>query len=146
MSDTEKCEPICLCGRSAKLRISRTTKNLYRLFYNCAKVIDDQCGFFCWYDDWYSSDDKANEEVKLIRDECLRLRQKLDDVEQEHDNDRVAWESEKCSLETQLSTIQGELDDIKKKIKLVNESDVMPPCDKLLEEDEEQDSVVIHTV
>ncbi|KAK9286819.1 hypothetical protein L1049_015224 [Liquidambar formosana] len=147
MNTPEDSEPKCSCGLSAKLRMSRTFKNPYRLFYNCSKDLDDQCNFFCWFDELSLSDDKPIEELTIVRDECIQLQQRLVDIQQEYDNNRIVWNREKLELTSQLSTIQAELDDIKKKIKLVNESDLMPPVNKLLDEDDgADDAVVINTI
>jgi hypothetical protein len=71
----------------------------------------------------------------------------LEDIQQQRDNDRIVWQRERSELTTRLFTVQAELDDIKKKIKMVNESELMPPLDKLsstVADDERDDAKVIY--
>lgn len=44
-------------------------------------------------------------------------------------------------------TIQAEIDEIKERVRTVNESDLIPPIDKLLSADDEgDDAVLIQTI
>ncbi|KAA8536248.1 hypothetical protein F0562_028726 [Nyssa sinensis] len=147
MSTLKNSELKCSCGLTVKLRISRTAKNPYRLFYNCPKGFDDQCEFFQWCDEPSPTDDKHVDELNLVRNECIRLQQSIDDIQQERNNDRSAWNREKTELTSQLSSVKDELDKIKMIMKQVNESDLMPPFEKLsIEDDEVDDAVVLHMV
>ncbi|KAJ6310452.1 hypothetical protein OIU76_015221 [Salix suchowensis] len=135
----------CFCGRLAKLRISNTIKNPSRLFYNCPKSLESQCGYFEWADELGQA--KHTKEVNKIRFQCTQLQERLDDIQQRHENDRIVWQRERSELMTSLFTVQAELDDIKKKIKMANESELMPPLDKLsnaVADDERDDAKVIY--
>lgn len=135
----------CYCGRLAKLRVSNTTKNPSRLFYNCPMRIDSQCGYFEWADELGQA--KHTKELNKIRLRCTQLQERLEDIQQQRDNDRIVWQRERSELMTRLFTVQAELDDIKKKIKLVNESELMPPLDELsstVADDERDDAKVIY--
>ncbi|KAJ6985235.1 hypothetical protein D5086_018283 [Populus alba] len=135
----------CYCGRLAKLRVSNTNKNPSRLFYNCPMRIDSQCGYFEWADELGQA--KHTKELNKIRLRCTQLQERLGDIQQQRDNDRIVWQRERSELMTKLYTVQAELDDIKNKIKMVNESDLMPPLDKLsstVADDERDDAKVIY--
>lgn len=71
----------------------------------------------------------------------------MEDIQQRHENDRIVWQRERSELMTSLFTVQAELDEIKKKIKMANESELMPPLDKLSSaaaDDERDDAKVIY--
>ncbi|KDP44434.1 hypothetical protein JCGZ_16267 [Jatropha curcas] len=139
-SSYEDSEVKCFCGLPAKLRVSHTDRNPYRLFYNCPKSYNAQCGFFHWSDESAETGDRHIDELNLIRDECIRLQGRLD-------NDRSEWEREKSELMSKLNAVQSELKDIKNRIKTVNDSDLMPPFDKSLSVDDDgDDAIVIHTI
>jgi hypothetical protein len=72
----------------------------------------------------------------------------LGEIEQEHINERTLWDEEKSNLISQITTIQAELEEIKKKIKIANESDLMPPLDKVSVSDDEadDDAVIVHSL
>ncbi|KAF7127785.1 hypothetical protein RHSIM_Rhsim11G0158100 [Rhododendron simsii] len=137
----------CLCGLSAKLRTSKTHRNPYRMFYNCPKYPYNQCEFFQWCDEPLLTGDRHLDELNLIRSECIRLQERVHDIQQEWDNEKADWNRERTELTLELSTVKGELDKIKNEIKLVNESVLMPPLDKLsIEDEEEDDALVIQTL
>ncbi|KAF2294594.1 hypothetical protein GH714_013205 [Hevea brasiliensis] len=147
LSYHEDSEVRCSCGLPAKLRVSQTPRNPFRLFYNCPGSYNFQCGFFRWWDEPAPTGDRHTDEVNLIRNECARLQGRLDEIEQRHENDRSVWEREKSELMLKLSTVQTELDEIKERLRTVNESDLMPPLDNLLIADDEGDDVIeIHTI
>ncbi|KAE9447132.1 hypothetical protein C3L33_20968, partial [Rhododendron williamsianum] len=102
-----------------------------------------QCEFFQWCDEPLLTGDRHLDELNLIRSECIRLQERIDDIQQEWDNERADWNRERTELTSELSTVKAELDKIKNEIKLVNESVVMPPLDKLSEEDEEEDDALV---
>ncbi len=72
----------------------------------------------------------------------------MGEIEQEHINERTLWDEEKSNLISQITTIQAELEEIKKKIKIANESDLMPPLDKVSVSDDEadDDAVIVHSL
>ncbi|KAF3952964.1 hypothetical protein CMV_021541 [Castanea mollissima] len=137
----------CTSGLPAKLRVSETPKNPFRLFYNCSKGIHDKCGYFLWADEPAATGDRQTDELNLIRNECIRLQRRMGEIEEEHEDEKTIWNEEKSALMSQLSTVQAELDEIKKRIKMANESDLMPPVDKFSKSDDEaDDAIIIHTL
>lgn len=72
----------------------------------------------------------------------------MGEIEQEHINERTLWDEEKSDLISQITTIQADLEEIKKKIKIANESDLMPPLDKVSVSDDEadDDAVIVHSL
>ncbi|XP_065872233.1 uncharacterized protein [Euphorbia lathyris] len=137
----------CSCGLMARLRVSRTRKNPYRLFYNCPRSYSSQCEFFLWADEPALSGDRHVDELNLIRNECTRLHRRTDEIEQRHNEDRSEWERERSELISEVMSMQNELMEIKQRIRIANESDLMPPVDKFLSaEDEEDDAIVIYTI
>ncbi|KAF9675845.1 hypothetical protein SADUNF_Sadunf09G0075600 [Salix dunnii] len=135
----------CFCGRLAKLRISNTIKNPSRLFYNCPKSLESQCGYFEWADELGQA--KHTKEINKIRFQCTQLQERLEDIQQRRENDRIVWQRERSELMTRLFTVQAELDEIKEKIKMANESELMPPLDKLssaVADDDGDDAKVIY--
>ncbi|XP_055960014.1 uncharacterized protein LOC126662216 isoform X3 [Mercurialis annua] len=136
---------MCFCNHPAKLRVSHTIRNPFRLFYNCHKY-SDNCGFFQWVDEPELTGDTHVDELNLIRNECIRLQGKLEESELERSHDRHAWEREKVELMSKFSTIQTELDEIKKRIEFANESDLMPPIHKLSDTDEDDNVIEIHAM
>ncbi|XP_027112584.1 uncharacterized protein At4g04775-like [Coffea eugenioides] len=139
----------CKCGLTAERRVSRTRANLFRLFYNCPKSdFADQCEFFEWADDLSPTGDKHLDEINEISSECRRLQERIDLIREEHDTERAAWIREREQLMSQLLSVKMELDQMKTRIKIVHESDLMPPYDEKLSnpKDEEDDPVVIQTV
>ena len=112
-------------------------------YYYC-----QQCEFFQWADEPDLTADRHVDELNLIRHECIRLQGKLDEVEQLRNNDRIAWEREKSELILKFSIVETELDEIKKRIKVANESDLMPLVDKLWStvNDEEDNMIEIHAI
>ncbi|WCJ17833.1 hypothetical protein M5689_000224 [Euphorbia peplus] len=144
---SEQSEVKCTCGLLASLRVSHTRKNPYRLFYNCPRSYNLQCGFFLWADEPAICGDKHLDELNLIRNECTRLRGIMDEVEQRHNEDRSAWEMERSELISEILSMKNELMEIKERIRIANESDLMPPVDKLLSvEDEEDDAMIIQSI
>ncbi|KAL9251644.1 hypothetical protein AKJ16_DCAP15899, partial [Drosera capensis] len=137
-------EVICSCGLRARLRVCRTAKNPYRLFYNCPKHISrNQCDFFCWCDEMSITLDRCQEEKTFLRDECIRLQERINYLRSRREHDRVVWETEKSDLTSKFSAVQAELDDIKSRIQQVIESDVMPPFDDSCKVDDEPDGAVV---
>ncbi|GAB4838836.1 hypothetical protein Ancab_028378 [Ancistrocladus abbreviatus] len=141
-------ELTCSCGLRARLRISRTSKNPYRLFYNCPKhIFHHQCDFFRWYDEMTTTIERCIEEKNFLREECVRLQERIDYLRSRREHDRVVWEGEKAELISNLSAVQAELDDIKQRIRQVIESDAMPPLDDSYEVDDyHYDAIVKSTV
>ncbi|GAB2219809.1 hypothetical protein Droror1_Dr00007446 [Drosera rotundifolia] len=141
-------ELICFCGLRARLRVCRTAKNPYRLFYNCPKqVFRNQCDFFRWCDEMSITLDRCQEEKTFLRDECIRLRERINYLRSRREHNRVVSETEKSDLTSKLSAVQAELDDIKSRIQQVIESDAMPPFnDSCMVDDEPDGAVVIGTV
>ena len=72
----------------------------------------------------------------------------MGEIEVEHEDEKTIWNEEKSALMSQLSTVQAELDEMKKRIKMANESDLMPPVvDKFSKSDDEaDDAIIIHTL
>lgn len=71
----------------------------------------------------------------------------MGEIEEEHEDEKTIWNEEKSALMSQLSTVQAELDEIKKIIKMANEADLMPPVDKFSKSDgEADDAIIIHTL
>lgn len=71
----------------------------------------------------------------------------MGEIEEEHEDEKTIWNEEKSALMSQLSTVQAELDAIKKIIKMANEADLMPPVDKFSKSDgEADDAIIIHTL
>ncbi|KAL8160549.1 hypothetical protein V2J09_002086 [Rumex salicifolius] len=138
----------CFCGLPAKLRISRTSKNPYRLFYNCPKNVDHhQCDYICWSDEVTTDVGRYLEEENFLRDECIRLQQRVDYVQSRREQEKNKWDREKRELMSRFSTVQSDLDAINRKIQEVNESEEMPPVDKSYHlDDEHDDAVIIGTV
>ncbi|EOX98391.1 Uncharacterized protein TCM_007165 [Theobroma cacao] len=124
-------EPKCLCGLPARLRKSRTSPDLIRLFYDCPRDGEYQCAFFCWFDELLPTNDRHEE----LEEEIINLERLLD-------FERSIWEQEKLELTSELSILQAELDGIKEKIKIANESDLMPPLDRLSTADEANQSTI----
>lgn len=78
---------------------------------------------------------------------CLHLQDRLDEIEEEHDNEKAEWERDKEELTLQLVTLQSQLDDIQHRIRMANESFSMPPLDALsIRDDEGDDALVIYTL
>ncbi|KAL4615309.1 hypothetical protein ACB092_07G114300 [Castanea dentata] len=70
----------------------------------------------------------------------------MGEIEEEHEDEKTIWNEEKSALMSQLSTVQAELDEIKKRIKMANESVLMPLVDKFSKSDDEaDDAIIIHT-
>ncbi|KAL8151372.1 hypothetical protein V2J09_021180 [Rumex salicifolius] len=135
----------CFCGQPAKLRISRTWKNPYRLFYNCPKSVHcHQCRFFCWSDENSILLERYLKEKKIVRDECIRLQKRVEYVQSRRIQEKSAWGRVRADLISRLSAAQSELHDVKKKIQQVNESEEMPPVEewRIVNDDEINDSVI----
>ncbi|CAI0472117.1 unnamed protein product [Linum tenue] len=118
----------CACGLPAKLRMSQSARNPFRLFYNCPRRYD-QCDFFRWCDEPSLTGDRHADELNLIRHECTRLQRMFMKAQQDHENDREKWEMQKEELMSTLCEVQAELDEYKRKVKMAAESDLMPPVD-----------------
>jgi len=114
----------------------------YKLFYTCPRHQNNQCELFKQCEPLQTSD-KHVDELNLIRSECIRLQERINDIQQERDNERTDWNRERTELTSELSTVKAELDKIKNKIKLLNESVLMPPLDQLSKEDGEVDDALI---
>ncbi|GMH23614.1 hypothetical protein Nepgr_025457 [Nepenthes gracilis] len=137
-------ELTCSCGLRARLKISRTSKNSYRLFYTCPKhIFHHQCDFFRWCDEMATTIDSCVDEKNFLHDECVRLQERIDYLRSRREQDRVVWEREKAELRSKLSAVEAELDDIKRGIQQVIESDSMPPFDDSYESDAEYDGAVV---
>ena len=130
----------CYCGVPAKLRMSQTEKNPFRLLYNCPKEISQQCGFFHWADETEPFDDRHANELDLIRNVCIRLTERFEEIEEEHEDEKAEWEREKAELTLKLSALQTQLDDIHNRIRMTNESFSMPPLSIRDDEDEDDDA------
>jgi len=115
----------------------------YRLFYTCPRHQSNQCELFKQCDEPLQTGDKHVDELNLIRSECIRLKERINDIQQERDNERTDWNRERMELTSELSTVKAELDKIKNQIKLLNESVLMPPLDQLSKEDGEVDDALI---
>ncbi|KAK3035767.1 hypothetical protein RJ639_033469 [Escallonia herrerae] len=124
--------PECHCGLTAQLRLSRTDKNPYRLFYNCNKPYPKRktCGFFQWCDEPSQTGDKIVDELNvkhakelnLIRNECVQLHERSDKLRERLKSGREEWNKEKADLSTQLTNVKTELDAIKKRFGLANDA------------------------
>ncbi|KAL3843886.1 hypothetical protein ACJIZ3_001289 [Penstemon smallii] len=140
----------CNCGRKAKQRISRTLRNPLRPFFCCPKAIGNQCGFFLWADELSPYADKHLNEGSSGCSMCQQLKRRIDEIENDWDDERASWDREKMKLETQISALQDELDGFRKRIKIANESDLMPPVDKFSnsedEDEDEDDKEIKHVV
>lgn len=137
-------ELTCFCGLPAKLRVSRTSKNLYRLFYNCPKnEYFHQCAFFRWSDEISADSERHLKEKNFLRDECIHLQQKVDLIISQRQQERNDWDREEEELRSQLSAVQSELDDINKRMQEVNESEEMPPVDESYRVDDKHDGAVV---
>ncbi|KAK6916380.1 Zinc finger, GRF-type [Dillenia turbinata] len=135
----EECEVYCFCGSPAKLRLSRTARNPYRPFYSCSKRPSQQCGYFCWFEEFYPRNESHLEELDPAEMELYQLQQRMNE-------EKAAWEREKLELTSQLSRVQAELDEIKERIEVAN-ADIMPPLDRSCEPGDESDgSVIKHTI
>ncbi|CAN1164646.1 hypothetical protein LINPERPRIM_LOCUS33292 [Linum perenne] len=144
--------PQCACGLPAKLRMSQTARNPFRLFYNCPRRYE-QCEFFRWCDDPSLTGDRHAEELNLIRHACTRLQRRLIKAQRDHENDREKWEIERGELVSKLYKLEAELDDYRHKIKLAADSDLMPPFDQMWNYEskgdtgeEEDNAVEIHAI
>ncbi|XP_057527713.1 uncharacterized protein LOC130806592 isoform X1 [Amaranthus tricolor] len=127
-STNENIELQCFCGLPAKLRISKTMRNPYRLFYNCPKnVFHHQCQCFHWSDEISTSVERSRREINFLRNECIRLHKRISYVQSRRENDRAFWEHERSELRSKVSSIQTELDDIKLSVQHLYELDNMPP-------------------
>ncbi|BBH09657.1 zinc ion-binding protein [Prunus dulcis] len=121
--------------------------HLERIHQCCVCPMEMQCEFFRWSDEPAPTGDRETDEQNLIRHECIRLQESLNEIQQELDCERTEWGREKSELTSQLSTVQFELDALKKRIKMANESDLMPPLDKLsIADDKDDDALVLHTM
>jgi len=114
----------------------------YKLFYTCPRR-QNNCELFKQCDEPLQTGDKHVVELNLIRSECIRLQERINDIQQERDNERTDWNRERTELTSELSIVKAELDKIKNKIKLLNESVLMPPLDQLSKEDGEVDDALI---
>lgn len=134
----------CSCGLPAKLRISRTFRNPYRLFYNCPKnSFHHQCEYFHWYDDVSASKERSRKEVNYLRHECIRLHKKIAYVQSQRENERASWEQERSALRSKVTSARAELDDIKRRIQHLYGTDNMPPIDESYISDEEDDGAIV---
>ncbi|XVE93454.1 hypothetical protein REPUB_Repub01dG0194100 [Reevesia pubescens] len=118
--------------------------NLIRLFYGCPRTpeyasislfllylefaLGQQCEFFCWFDELLPRHKELEEQIR--------------DLDQLRSHEKSIWEQEKSELLSKLSTLQAKLDDIKEKIRIANESDLMPPLDRLSIADEDDQSII----
>ncbi|CAL1379653.1 unnamed protein product [Linum trigynum] len=140
----------CSCGLPAKLRMSQTARNPFRLFYDCPRRYD-QCGFFRWCDEPSLTGDRHADELNLIRHECTRLQRRYLKAQQDHENDREKWEMEKEELMSTLYKVQAELDEYIQRVKLAAESDLMPPVEPMWssgkhETDDGEGAIEIHAI
>lgn len=143
VSTSENSELHCCCGLPAKLRISKTLRNPYRLFYNCPKnVFHHQCEYFHWSDELSASVERSRRETSFLRNECIRLHRRIAYVQSRRGNDRALWELEKSELRSKVSSFQAELDDIKRRVQHLYELDNMPPIDESYVMSEENDGAI----
>ncbi|KAG8645582.1 hypothetical protein MANES_10G075806v8 [Manihot esculenta] len=113
------------------LSIPYTPRNPFGLFYNCPRNYNIQCEFFHWSDEPAPTGDRHIDELNLIRNEFTRLRRTGKNID----------------MMSKSLTIQAEIDEIKERVRTVNESDLIPPIDKLLSADDEgDDAVLIQTI
>ncbi|KAH7860421.1 hypothetical protein Vadar_013201 [Vaccinium darrowii] len=119
MSSSDDSEVICLCGHPAKLIISMN-RNPYRLFYNCPRGQNNQCGFRQWFDETIPTDNQHVDQINLISIECIQLQERIDEIEKERDQERSLWFKESAELNSQISAVKDELNKIKSEIKPVN--------------------------
>ncbi|PKI71664.1 hypothetical protein CRG98_007987 [Punica granatum] len=148
MDSPEDFEPKCFCGIDAKLKISHTVRNPHRLFYNCSKSFDTQCGFFLWADEPEQTGEKHLDELNLIRNECIRLQRRVEELQEEIENERSKWDEEKSKLTSRLSFAKDKLRQTEDNMRMLKESDLMPPTHWSCKADcdEERDAIIKHTV
>lgn len=143
-STSEDSELKCSCGLPAKLRISRTFRNPYRLFYNCPKnAFHHQCEYFHWSDEMSANGERSRKETSFLQNECIRLHKKIAYVQSQRQNDRALWERERAELRSKVSSVQAELDDIKRRVQHLYELDNMPPFDDSCSTNEDDDGATI---
>ncbi|KAH9617781.1 hypothetical protein KSS87_019064 [Heliosperma pusillum] len=129
-STSQETELQCSCGLPAKLRISKTLRNPYRLFYNCPKTTyHHQCEYFHWSDELSANVERGRKEINFLRSECIRLHKKVAYVQSQRDHDRALWERQRSELRSKVQSLQTELDDIKRRIQHLYDLDNMPPFD-----------------
>ncbi|XP_048492642.1 uncharacterized protein LOC104904929 isoform X2 [Beta vulgaris subsp. vulgaris] len=142
-STGESSELQCCCGLPAKLRISKTLRNPYRLFYNCPKnVYNHQCEYFHWSDELSASVERTRREISFLRNECIRLHKKIAYVQSRRENDSGLWERERSELREKVTSLQAELDDIKRGVQYLYDLDNMPPVDDSYVMNEENDGAI----
>lgn len=119
-----------------------TFTSLYLYSEHC-----QQCGFFHWADEPEPSNDRHANELDLIRNVCIRLTERLDEIVEEHEDEKEEWEREKAELTLKLSTLQTQLDDIHNRVRITNESFSMPPFESLsIRDDDDDNTLVIYTL
>lgn len=126
---------------------SSNLKNYYKLIYSdfCSGHCQ-QCGFFHWADEPEPFDDRHTNELDLIRNVCIHLTERFEEIEEEHEDEKAEWEREKAELTLKLSALQTQLDDIHNRIRMTNESFSMPPLSIRDDEDEDDDALVIYNL
>ncbi|KAL9231710.1 hypothetical protein vseg_006902 [Gypsophila vaccaria] len=142
-STSEETELQCSCGLPAKLRISKTLRNPYRLFYNCPKsTFHHQCEYFHWSDELSANIERGRREINFLRSECIRLHRKVAYVQSRRDHDRALWERQRSELRSKVSSLQTELDDIKRRIQHLYDLDYMPPFNDSFDTNEDNDGAI----
>ncbi|KAE9465269.1 hypothetical protein C3L33_02822, partial [Rhododendron williamsianum] len=141
MSSPENSEVICFCGRLAKLRLSMTSKNPNRYFYNCPKRRNNQCDFFQWFDEPIPTGDRRVDEMNLIstlKDELDKIKSK---IKQENDGlDKIKSEIKLendglVKIKSEIKLENDGLDNIKSEIKLENDGLIKIKSETKLEND-----------
>ncbi|XP_021753429.1 uncharacterized protein LOC110718823 [Chenopodium quinoa] len=140
---SENSELHCCCGLPAKLRMSKTSRNPYRLFYNCPKnVFHHQCEYFHWSDELSASIERSRTEISFLRNECIRLHKRIAYVQSRRENERALWEVERSELRSEVASVQAELDDINSRVQPLYELDNMPPLDESYAMNAENDGAI----
>lgn len=71
--------------------------------------------------------DSQTDEVNQSCHGCMQLHEKLNEIQQEHDKERIAWNMQKLVLVSEFSSAKADLDDLKEKSKMAyKELDFMP--------------------
>lgn len=72
-------------------------------------------------------DDCWTDEVNQSCHGCIQLDEKLNEIQQQHDKERIVWNMQKSVLISELSSVKAELDDVKERTKMpYKELDFMP--------------------
>lgn len=104
--------------------------------------IPQQCEYFHWSDEISTSAERSRREINFLRNECIRLHKKIAYVQSRREYDRVFWERERSELRSTISSVQAELDDIKRSVQHLYDLDNMPPVDDSYAMNEENDGAI----